>query len=134
MSKGPNRWIRRKVAKTFQLFFMGAIPSTFRHPYQDCCTEPRPCKILSTFSSKPGSNFTRINWHLWPSFFIRVGKQWRITVICSSGLTVFKHNTYGVFAQRGMDYGLWYPFFREPTWWTEKGMGYKGVWVIRAMG
>ena len=53
---------------------------------------------------------------------------------------VFKHHTYGVFAQRGMDYGLlqfyglWYPFFREPTWWTEKGMGYKGVWVISAMG
>ena len=20
-------------------------------------------------------------------------------------------------------YGLWYPFFREPTWWTEKGKG-----------
>ena len=30
-------------------------------------------------------------------------------------------------------YGLWYAFPCEPTWWTEKGMGFQGVWVIKAM-
>ena len=57
-------------------------------------------------------------------------------VIRSSGSTIFRLQTYGFFAQRGMVYGLlrlyglWYPFFREPTWWTKNGMGYKGIWVI----
>jgi hypothetical protein len=47
--------------------------------------------------------------------------------------------TYGFCARRGMDYGLsrlyglWYAFSCEPTWWTEKGMGFQGVWVIKAM-
>ena len=31
-------------------------------------------------------------------------------------------------------YGLWYAFPCEPTWWTEKAMGYKGVWGIWDMG
>ena len=32
-------------------------------------------------------------------------------------------------------YGLWYPFFREPTWWTKKGMGYRllELWVKREL-
>jgi hypothetical protein len=31
-------------------------------------------------------------------------------------------------------YGLWYVFPCEPTRWTKKVMGYKGVWVIWTMG
>ena len=31
-------------------------------------------------------------------------------------------------------YELWYEFLCKLTWWTQKGMRYKGVWVIRAMG
>jgi hypothetical protein len=47
--------------------------------------------------------------------------------------------TYGFCVRRGMDYGLsrlyglWYAFPCEPTWWTEKGMEFQGVWVIKAM-
>jgi hypothetical protein len=47
--------------------------------------------------------------------------------------------TYGFWARKGMDYGLswlyglWYAFPCKPTWWTEKGMGFQGVWVIKAM-
>jgi hypothetical protein len=47
---------------------------------------------------------------------------------------------YGFFCQRDMGYGvlrlygLWSAFPCEPTWWTEKPMGFKGLWVITAMG
>ncbi len=30
-------------------------------------------------------------------------------------------------------WGLWFAFPCEPTRWTEKSMGYMGVWVMRAM-
>ena len=30
-------------------------------------------------------------------------------------------------------YGLWYALPWELTWGGEKGMGYKGVWAIKAM-
>lgn len=31
-------------------------------------------------------------------------------------------------------YGLWYAIPREPSWWMDFAMGYKGLWVIRSMG
>ena len=31
-------------------------------------------------------------------------------------------------------YGLWSTFPCEPTWWTQKGMEFKGVWGMWAMG
>jgi hypothetical protein len=31
-------------------------------------------------------------------------------------------------------YGLWYANPRPPSWWTEKYMGFRGLWVIKVMG
>ena len=46
----------------------------------------------------------------------------------------------GFAPQRGMGYGLlrtyglWVQILCEPTWWTQKTMGYGSLWVIRSMG
>ena len=41
----------------------------------------------------------------------------------------------GVYMDYGLSrlYGLWCAFPCEPTWWTEKCMGFQGVWIIKAM-
>jgi len=47
---------------------------------------------------------------------------------------------YGFYVMKGMgygvseSYGLWIEIPRLPTRWIEKRMGYKRVWVIRAIG
>ena len=46
------------------------------------------------------------------------------------GFYVMKVMGYGV----SESYGLWIEIPRLPTRWIEKPMGYKRVWVIRAMG
>ena len=57
--------------------------------------------------------------------------------LCISGSAVI---LYEFCAEMGMTYELsrlyelWYEYLCKPTWWTQKGMRYKGVWVIRAMG
>ena len=46
----------------------------------------------------------------------------------------------GFAPQRGMGYGLlqtyelWVQILCELTWWTQKTMGYRSLWVIRSMG
>ena len=46
------------------------------------------------------------------------------------------YQNYRFFLQKGMGYGLlktyglWYANPRPPSWWTEKVMGFQGLWVI----
>lgn len=59
--------------------------------------------------------------------------------LLEQNLSEFGPYTYGFFPGGAMGYGLlryyglWSAFPCEPTRWTQKGMGYMGVWVMRAM-